>query len=242
MWLGLMLLLVLGVAYGMEYPLYFAQEEATHTHAFDDWTSPFPSGSNPTWEEVRQKTLQKIEVLEPVALGGLLTLGILGLLATLFDRPGRVDRWLTAAPPVRTVPQSIWNRSVPGPVLGILALLGLVLFSVVALYIYYPNVHDGFEEIVRVRADALTAVRSGHKEEAIRQIERWDLLSRKVQVGVFLRTGRLLDNQAQATQALRDLLEKLRDALLANDLPAAKEMIIKVEEAHRACRATYESP
>ena len=39
------------------------------------------------------------------------------------------------------------------------------------MYIYYPAPHEAFEEIFQVRADALVAVSTGHKEEAIRQIQ-----------------------------------------------------------------------
>ena len=42
----------------------------------------------------------------------------------------------------------------PGPVLGLIALFGLVVFSVVALYIYYPDPQEVFDEIVLVRAEA----------------------------------------------------------------------------------------
>ena len=59
----------------------------------------------------------------------------------------------------------------PGPVLGLVALLGLVGFSVGALYIYYPAPKEAFEELLQVRTEALTAVNTGNKEEAIRRID-----------------------------------------------------------------------
>jgi hypothetical protein len=118
-------------------------------------------------------------------------------------------------------------------------LLGLVIFSVVALYIYYPAPNEAFAEIVQVRADAIIAVNTGHKEEAIRQIQQWDLLTRKLQVGVLIRTGRMDAEVTQATEDLRERLEELRDALLANNLGEAKEMLPKVEKAYRHCRSSY---
>jgi uncharacterized membrane protein YraQ (UPF0718 family) len=240
-WLLIVVALVLAVGYGMERPLYFAKEEASHTHAFDEWTSPFAGGSGANWEAVRGKLLQKVEVLEPVALGGLLLLVLLGCGITGFDRAGRVEKWLTTAPPTSDRPKSAWNREVPGPVLGVVALLGLVAFSVVALYIYYPDQKQAFDEIVRVRADAITAVRSGHKEEAIRQIQHWDLLTRKLQVGVFIRTGKMDAEAGKATEDLRERLEELRDTLLAGNVTEAKEILPKVEEAYRRCRAAYDT-
>lgn len=238
-WFALIAVVTMGMGYAAEGPLYFAKEEASHTHAFDEWTSPFTGGSGANWETVRGKLLQKVEVLEPVALGGLLLLALLGVGVTSFDRAGRVEKWLTTAPPPSDRPKSVWNKSVPGPVLGLVALLGLVVFSVVALFIFYPAPKEAFTEIVSVRTEAITAVRTGKKEEAIRQIERWDLLTRKLQVGVFIRSGTMDAETGKVTEDLRERLEELRDALLADDLDKAKELLGPVEEAYRKCRDRY---
>jgi hypothetical protein len=240
-WLGLTVAVTLALAYAAERPLYFAHEEVSHTHAFDEWTSPFVSGSRPDWQIVRDKLLQKVEVLEPVSLGGLALLALVGLLVRKFDRGGRLEAWLAKAPPASNRPASVWERDVPGPVLGLAALLGLVVFSVVALYLYYPAPKEAFAEIVRVRADAEVAVSTGHKEEAIRQIQQWDLLTRKLQVGVFIRTGKMVPEVTKVTEDLRERLEELRDALLAGDLAAAKQKVPQVEEAYRRCRAAYDT-
>jgi uncharacterized protein len=240
-WLGLICAATLVLAYAAEQPLYFAHEEASHSHAFDEWTSPFLSGSTVDGPIVRDKLLQKVEVLEPVALSGLAFLILFGMVVQKFDPHQRLEAFLARQPPPSDRPVSVWNRNVPGPVLGLLVLLGLVVFSVVALYIYYPAPQEAFEQIVRVRADAAAAVLSGHPEEAIRQIQHWDLLTRKLQVGVFIRTGRMDPEVTQATEDLRERLEELRDALLANQLAEAKEMLPRVEKAYRRCRASYQT-
>ena len=239
LWLLMICVLVLGVGYAMEKPLYFAKEEAVHTHAFDDWTSPFSSGANVSYEVVLGKLMQKVEVLEPVALGGLLLLFILGIALSCFDRAGKIEKWLITYPPVSDAPVSVWNRGVPGPVLGIFTLLGLVVFSLVALYIYYPDSKQAFAEIVRIRTEASVAVRTGKKEEAIRRIQQWDLLTRKLQVGIFIRTGSMDPETGKITEDLRERLEDLRDALLADDLAKAKELLPIVEKSYVACRACF---
>jgi len=53
-------------------------------------------------------------------------------------------------------------------------LAGLVVFSMIALYIHYPAPQDVFTEIMNVRAHAFVAVNTGHSDEAIRQIQHWD--------------------------------------------------------------------
>lgn len=242
LWFALVAGVTLGLGYVAERTLYFAHDEASHTHAFDDWASPFPAGLGVGWDEVRDKLLMKVEVLEPVALAGLAGLVLLGAGVRAFDRDGRVERWLTAAPKPTARRKSLLNRDVPGPVLGLVALLGLVGFSVGALYIYYPAPKEAFEELLQVRTEALTAVNTGNKEEAIRRIEQWDLLTRKLQVGVFIRTGRLDVEQGKATEDLRERLEELRDLLLGGDTDGAKRMVKVVEDTHRACRERYLPP
>jgi hypothetical protein len=238
-WLGLIVAATLVLAYATEGPLYFAHKEVSHTHAFDEWTSPFATGSQGDWQTVREKLLQKVEVLEPLSLCGLALLALVGLLARRLERHGRLEAWLTKAPLVRDEPVTVWNRNVPAPVLGLVVLAGLIAFSVIALYIYYPAPQEAFDEIVRIRAEAVTAVRSGQQEEAIRQIQYWDLLTRKLQVSVFIRTGRMVPEVTTATEDLRERLEELRDFLLTGNLGEAKEMLPRVEAAYKRCREVY---
>jgi hypothetical protein len=133
----------------------------------------------------------------------------------------------------------VWNRPVPGPILGLAALAVMVALSVVALYIYYPSPEEAFAEIVRVRTEAEIAVKVGNREEAIRQIQQWDLLTRKLQVGVFIRTWHMDPEATTVTNDLRERLEDLRDALLANDLTQARALLPAVEDAYRRCREAY---
>jgi uncharacterized protein len=58
---------------------------------------------------------------------------------------------------------------------------------------------------------------------------------------VFIRAGRMNPEATQATEDLRERLEELRDALLANNLAEAKEMLPKVEKAYRRCRSLYQT-
>ena len=152
LWAGYLTVSTLALGYAVDRPLYFAHEEVSHTHAFDEWTNPFLSPSQIDWQTIQHKVLEKVEVLEPVSLSGLALLVLVGLLALRLDRQGRLEAWLTAVPPPATGAVPIWNRNLPGPVLGMAALTGLVVFSVAALYVYYPAPKEAFEEITQVRA------------------------------------------------------------------------------------------
>jgi uncharacterized membrane protein YraQ (UPF0718 family) len=239
LWLGFITAFTLLLAYAAERPLYFAEEEAGHTHAFDDWSNPFSFGETVDPEVVREKLLHKVEILEPFALGGMALLLLAGGLLRAFDRRGRLDAYLARQRPAPTRPVRVWDRPIPGPVLGLVALLGLVAFSVRALYLYYPAPDDAFAEIFRVRSEAMYSINVGHKADAIRYLQQWDLLTRKLQVGVFIRTGHIDPGATKATEDLRERIEEVRDALLADRLTEAREMVPRVEEAHRKCRGAF---
>ena len=119
------------------------------------------------------------------------------------------------------------------------ALAILIVVSFVGLYIYYPDAPAGFQEIVKVRADAMVAVQSGNKEEAIRQLRLLDLLTRKVQVGVFLRTMKWDPRIAALTEDYREQLESIRDALLADDQVLARKLGFQAEAGYRAFKAAF---
>src|SRR5262249_49118249 len=53
----------------------------------------------------------------------------------------------------------------------------------------------------------------------------WDLLTRKLQVGAFIRTGGPGPEATKHTENLRERLEELRDALLAGNLSEARERL-----------------
>ncbi|MDY3556941.1 permease [Gemmata sp. JC717] len=240
-WFAAYVGIILAMGYASEPLLYDTRKaEADHTHAFDDYSAPFPAGSGGP-AEVRAKLAEKFGPLEQPAGYGFLALLALGLVARRADRAGRLERWLTTAPaPDRA--RSRWDVVVPGPVLGAIALLGLVAFSVVGAYLYYPDRRQCFEDMRAVHAEAVVAARTGKRDEAIRHLEHWDLLTRKLQVGVYIRDLAVTGEQAKASDDLREELEEVRDALIARDTDGAQARLPKLEAAYRACRAAYVTP
>jgi hypothetical protein len=240
-WLGLVLGVVLVLGYVFERPLYFSQTEESHTHAFDDFTSPFPFDltAAQVGKEVLPRVKQKAGAFESVSLICLGFLALLGVVARVWGRRVRVAAAAEPPLPVSKGAVPFWHRPLPRPVLGFLALAGLCLFAGVGAYVYYPPPRAVFEEMTRVRADALTAATGGHREEAVRQIGRWDDLTRKLQVGVVIRTGKLDPQARQVAEDLRERLEQLRDALLQQRLDDARAAVPQVEDSYRVCRRSY---
>jgi hypothetical protein len=169
-----------------------------------------------------------------------------------------VERWLTARDPKTGTARPKWDVTIPGPVLGGLAIVGLIAFSVIGAFVYYPDRDQCLKDMVVLRTEAQVAVMTGQTADATRAIEEWDLVSRKLEVGVFLRTWRLAGEQSAAGEELREALEevrdavryghaerakklfqlrpderRLRDAVLAGDWAAAAKVVTEVDDSRR---------
>lgn len=241
-WFAAYVVIILAMGYACEPLLYDTRKaEADHTHAFDDYSAPFPSGSGSA-ALVRAKLAEKFGPVEQPAVYGFVALLVLGLIVRRADRGEHLERWLTAAPVAAERPRAKWDVIIPGPALGMIGLIGLVAFSVVGAYLYYPDRQQCFDEMAAVHADAVVAARTGRRDEAIRHLEHWDLITRKLQVGVYIRDFAVTADQASSADDLRERLEELRDAMLAADAEGAKAMLPKVEAAYRACRDAYLRP
>ena len=90
-----------------------------------------------------------------------------------------------------------------------------------------------------VKANYLVAVQTGDTFEAVKEIEAYDNLTRKLQVGHFLRNWELDEFQQTKAKVLRGRLEELKDFVEEGNFDDAKEMSHRVSNAHRRCRAAF---
>jgi hypothetical protein len=239
-WFLTYVLIVVGVGYACDTLLYDKRKaEADHTHAFDDYSRPFSDGIGDLPTLTLNKLKEKFGPLERPAVYGLLGMLACGVVTRRLDAGGRVERWLTAPPPAE-VRKRTWDVRVPGPVLGGLCLIGLIAFSVIGAYVYYPDRDQCMDQMFAVYADAAVAVNTGKTEEAIRHLEQWDQLVRKLEVGTYLRDYGVTSEQAKAAEDLREAIEEVRDELLAKNADASKQKFkAEVEPAYRSCKAAY---
>ncbi len=199
--------------------------EIEHTHAFDDYSSPFTSGTESGLaEQTRLKLAEKFGPLEQPAVYGLLGMLLLGIALRRLDRTGRVERWLVARDVKTGQAKPKWDIVVPGAVLGIVAILGLVVFSVAGAYVYYPDRHQCFEEMNYYYADARLATNGGRSDEAIRNLEQIDLIVRKLEVGVYIRKFRVAEEQSKAAEDYREAVEDVRDAFREGNVKKANSL------------------
>ncbi len=239
-WFSAVVAVTLALAYVSEPLLYFKEQPEEHTHAFDDFASPFRMdfADLSFTGVVLPRVKEKLQTLELAGLAGLAGLALLNVGVRLVGRWWDVEGFLLRpAHPVarKVVPDFI----LPGHVLAVVALLGLVGFGVAGAYVYYPAPRDIFREMHSVRAEALVSVISGKRHDAIRQLEDWDLLTRKLEVGVVIRAGSLDDEAHRKAEELRDGLEDMRDNVLAGRMDEARKLQDRVERLYTDCRAAF---
>jgi hypothetical protein len=119
-------LVVIGLGYAVERPLYLeGQAETNHTHVFDSFTSPFSSDSQGVPSHAMTMLAEKVTLDQRAAMAILLALGIAGVALRRLDPGQRVERWLCKEHPQVSssgFAGNILNRPLSGPVLGVCAL------------------------------------------------------------------------------------------------------------------------
>lgn len=241
-WLALVCIIVLGLAFLAEPTLYpEGKRQEDHTHAFDDYTCPFslgpPSGLA---ERVVKKLSEQFGPLEQYSVIGVGLFSTISVFIRRYDRSGQVERWLTTHPSGQ---HSSWmNVKVPGPVLGVCVIVGLIIFSIAGAYVYYPPTDQALTELSQLRTEVIIGVRLGKSGEAIRDLERMDDVARRLEVGAIIRRFRYDVEAARCSEQLRQAIEELRDHLLADDLDAARAKLNEFDAHYAACRDMYRSP
>jgi uncharacterized protein len=240
-WMGILLTVVLAIAYAIENPLFPEEiEPAGHTHAFDIYCRPFSDNSStglPTMVLAKVKeNLHPVERVGAIVLGGLFALGL--VLRTL-DRRWRIEDWLERVPEPSAQPVTRYDVTVPAAALGMVGLAALVVFSLVGCYLYYPSPRETFEEMMILRAEVLTAASSGNQKHAAHFIPVWDEWTRRLQVGAFLREGTNRPYRRMKTKIFRDRLEFLKHAIEDNDKDEIREYSTAVQQAYSRMRRVY---
>jgi len=207
-WFASLIAIVLAVSYAIDRPLILpGAEPAGHTHAFDVYATPFSPGSSLSLASVRETAFRQIQIFE---WAGFWVLALFALFGTVF-RYAKIDEQRFASD--RPAEVASYDMVVPKSVLGFTMLVGLIALSVVGCFAYYPPAKVCLDEISVARGEAFTAVRSGHVDHALHWIEQIEDWSRKMEVGVFLRTGQLRPYQRVQGQLIRKKLELLEHEL-----------------------------
>ena len=241
MFLLLFTVTVVGIAYAIEDPLYTAGNvEKPHTHAFDTYSNPFrpgvPTSRLParSWQTLRDS----IQLYEAFGLAGVGCLLVIGAALQKADPDERVEAWLTTESR-GDQPETLLSAQVPGPVLGAVAIAGLVALSVVGCFVYYPAPEETLEDLKIVRAEALAGIEGREPADVAKDIERYDGLIRKLQVGYYLRHGAIDERQRLRCKALLGWLEQLKDVVEAGEYDRVRGLSSRIFKTHRRVAETF---
>jgi uncharacterized membrane protein YraQ (UPF0718 family) len=239
-WIAILLAVVVPLAYAVENPLYPSEiEPPGHTHAFDIYCRPFDRGSSDLPRTVFAKIKEDVHPFERVSLTVLALLGATGLALKWLDRRWRVEDWLERPRDLVAHPASRLDVTVPGPVLGGIALAGLVALSLVGCYAYYPAPREVFEEMRILRGEVMTAALSGNQGHAKHFIPIWDDWTRRLQVGIFLREMSLTPYRRIKAKVFRDRLEFLKHAVEEGDREESRVYVALADRAYLRMRRAY---
>jgi hypothetical protein len=239
-WLGLLLAIIVGLSYGVERPLYpTAIEPADHTQAFDIYCRPFRTGTPNLPARVLDKIREDTQVHEVYGALFLGALFVAGIALWRFDRSNRLEAWLER--PVSETQQKTGLRDVvlPGPVLGLAALAILFVLSVVGCYTYYPPPGEALDQLTTANTETLAAALVGNRKQADHWIPIYADWVRKLQVGVYLRTGYVSEYRRMKARVVEDRLELLEHEMVDNDREAVHDLIRSISLAERRLRIAF---
>lgn len=231
-WMVLLLSVVLGLAYGLDKPLFPKDiEPSDHTHAFDVYCRPFPNTTAAgLWSQAEQKLERDISPFEWRPLWLYVGLVVSGVVLKLADRSQRFDAWLELAP-AKTL-SGRGDIIVPGAVLGGLSLIGMLGLSIAGAFAYYPAPEDCLEAMTDARIETLSAALTMNHAETKYWSERYDDWTRKLEVGTWMRQWELSDYHRWKARVIREHLEMLEHEVEDGEASAVRKRVPRISRAH----------
>ena len=229
LFLVLLLTMTIGIAYALDKPLYpEGVKPSGHTHAFDVYTHPYQKGETGLMDRAITGTS---EYVEQRGLYGVQFLGILALVGIVFrliETRWDLQNWFLS----QVQAPSKWDIALPSWVIGLVAGIGLVVVSVFGTYLYYPEPESLLDDFTGINTNCVVAARTGDWEG----VEKWvlfcDDLSRRLEVGVFLREGSVSDFKRAKAKSYRDKLDELRDDIAAGQTSRTTEQSMELLQSY----------
>ncbi|HBE67221.1 MAG TPA: hypothetical protein DDW52_03640, partial [Planctomycetaceae bacterium] len=236
-WFAVLFVCVIGIAYAIDRPLIPpGVEPAGHTHAFDIYTNPLHSGQSVSIEKIGgilEKTIGLADWIGAAVLGIVLIGGVVSRLA--FNQQSETLLNPTDAPGDVEFAEKGLHSEVSSASVGLTCLAGLVAFSIVGCFAYYPAPREVFEEMKYARTDVLTGVSSKDYTRALRYVPVLEAWTRRLEVGYAIRNFELRPYQQMQTYLLRKKLEELEHAI-----EHALEFKVAMEEGDSEAKLHYD--
>lgn len=238
MFLCLLFAMTLGLAYAMDKPLYpKGVTPAGHTHAFDVYTHPFHVGQPGMWDMTRERLVE--HQAKSGGAYGMRLLGILvlaGIVLRCLERRWNLETWFKNS---GNTASSKWEVALPPWIIGMVACVGLIFISIFGAYLYYPKPESLLSDLSAVNTNCVIAARTGDWEAVDKWVGYCDDLSRRLEVGVFLRTGTISEFRRAKASAYREKLDTLRDDIAAGQRSDAPEQAMELHRMYLQLSAAF---
>jgi uncharacterized membrane protein YraQ (UPF0718 family) len=222
-------LTTIGLACVVSEPLYpKGVQPAGHTHAFDVYTHPFETNQVKLFSIANDRAADFWISNE---FGGTTLLGlmfVIGMVLWWVERNFDIETWLMEVPEKA----SQLEREVPGWVLGAVSVSGLVIASVVGCFIYYPAPDGLLRDLSAVNTEAVLSARNQQWEAADKWIRYCDDLSRRLEVGVYLRNGSVSEFKSTKAKIYREKLDDLKMIVDMRDGSNAQQTAMDVSNSY----------
>lgn len=236
LFLTLLITITVTLAYAIDKPLYPAGvDPAGHTHAFDVYTHPFHKSESDLAQTAHFKIAEFWQVNE---FGGTYLLAGITMLGLVIRGigPARIEPWFYSPSGKRGRNIDI---EVPSWALGGAVVCGLVVASIAGCFLYYPSPGELLPDMTTVNTECVLSAKNQDWEAAEKWIQFNDDLSRRLEVGVFLRNGLVGEFQKAKAQTFRDKLDVLRHAVEEKDTTNIQELAFDVDKAYRRLSQSY---
>lgn len=214
---------------------------ADHTHAFDDFTrlsSVNNSEANVVW--VWSQITRKIKVHEVAGFACLLVIFVAGVvLRGLGDRVSIEPLMQSSSDSLDPLSSPRWDPALSPRQLAIAGALGVFIFAVIGLYLYYPSPKNLFADMSVIRVEAYDAVKTQNVKEARRRLAQWRGLAEKLPTSQRLRTGNVTQEQLDALDEVLYSVDTLEQQIATGQFSEAKVMIRYVEKTYGNCCDQY---
>ena len=227
----------IALAYAIDKPLYpKGVDPAGHSHAFDVYSHPFDQREVSLSTRARNKAIEywgKYELGGTYLLAGLM---ILGIVFTFAQKGLHLEKWFLSSDGSEGTKA---DMVLPGWVLGLAMVIGLIVASVMGCYLYYPAPDALLGDLRIVNTEAVLSARNKEWEAAEKWIVYSDDLSRRLEVGVFLRNGSVSEFKTTKAKIYREKLDRLKESVEGRDPDGIEDLAMEVSTAFLRMSKTF---
>ncbi len=202
------------LAYTISGPLYpEGIEPAGHSHAFDVYSNPFPPGMSNAQSSAWNKAADFWKTNEYGGTYLLAFLMVSGIAFNLISRFKDLESWYRTTG--NEAPK--YDAILPGWVLSIVMIAVLIGVSIVSCFVYYPPPQEVIEDMIFINTDCVVFARTQKWETAEKRIQMCDDLSRRLEIGIYLRKGNVDEFLSTQGKLYREKLDALKHSVEARD-------------------------